>query len=114
MSAESSCALYQGTTLQLAEKVVFSIQNPKNVPQGLKPGIDSIGIVPGMNPRPTARLSFSASCLVVPNEPKTGLGFSPRGAIAIEAIHRSAEAGIYQNGNLTACIYLASGKKVPR
>jgi len=24
--------------------------------------IDSIGIVPGINPRPTARLSFSAAC----------------------------------------------------
>jgi len=58
----SSC----GTAKQLAEKVAFPIQIPKNVPQGLKPGIDSIGIVPGMNPRPTARLSFSASCKAVP------------------------------------------------
>jgi hypothetical protein len=30
----------------------------KNIPQGLKPTIDTIGVIPGINPRPTARLSF--------------------------------------------------------
>jgi len=33
-------------TEQLAEKVQFSTQNPRNVPQGLKPRIDSMNIVP--------------------------------------------------------------------
>jgi hypothetical protein len=55
-----------GPAKQLAEKVRFSILNPKNIPQGLKPDFDSIGFVPGMNPRPTARMTFSASCEVVP------------------------------------------------
>jgi hypothetical protein len=48
------------------EKVEVSIQIPEIIPQGLKPGTDSIGVVPGMNPRPTARMGFSASCKVVP------------------------------------------------
>jgi len=60
-----------GTAEQLAEKVRFSIRNPKNIPQGLKPRIDSIGVMPGMNPRPTARMSFSVSCEAVPFQNST-------------------------------------------
>jgi hypothetical protein len=55
-----------GPAKQLAEKVRFSIRNPRSIPQGLKPRIYSIGVMPGMNPRPTARMSFSASCKAVP------------------------------------------------
>ena len=48
--------------LTACRKGAFSVQIQTNVPQGLKPSIDYIGFVPGMNPRPTARISFSATC----------------------------------------------------
>src|ERR1700679_1641472 len=41
---------------------MFRRRFPRSIPQGLKPTIDLIGFVPGMNPRPTARTSFSAAC----------------------------------------------------
>jgi hypothetical protein len=50
----------------LTKKHSSRSKGPKNIPQGQKPDIDSIGIVPGMNPRSTARMSFSASREVVP------------------------------------------------
>jgi hypothetical protein len=37
-----------GTTEQLAEKVQSSPQNPRSVPQGLKPRIDSMDMAPGI------------------------------------------------------------------
>jgi hypothetical protein len=39
---------------------------PEKRTSGAKALIDLIGFVPGMNPRPTARTSFSAACEVVP------------------------------------------------
>ena len=44
--AERDKEAHFGMTEQLAEKVQFSTQNPRNVPQGLKPRIDSMNIVP--------------------------------------------------------------------
>jgi len=40
-------------------------QFEESIPQGLKPGIDSAGFMPGMNPRHTARMSFLAACQTV-------------------------------------------------
>jgi hypothetical protein len=66
--------LYQGTTSQLAKKAAVSIQIPKNTPQGLKPRIDSIGIAPGMNPRPTARIEFFSKLFSRAEKARDALG----------------------------------------
>jgi hypothetical protein len=39
---------------------------PEKHTSGAKARMDFIGLMPGINPRPTARLSFSAACEVVP------------------------------------------------
>ncbi len=46
----------------LREMTCFPMTLPKEFPQGLKPPLDSVGFVPGINPRPTARMGFSAGC----------------------------------------------------
>jgi hypothetical protein len=69
-------------TSTLAEKVRPRSKFRKNIPQGLKPRIDSLDIVPGMNPRPTARMSFSAISSVLPKRRPMQTGLSRRGTIA--------------------------------
>src|ERR1035438_2079863 len=59
------CDAY-GTTKQLAEKHLLSSKKPEKHTSGAKAPINSIGFIPGINPRPTARTSFSANCKVVP------------------------------------------------
>jgi hypothetical protein len=39
---------------RLREKPCFQMNRTKSIPQGLKPNADSIGFMPGINPRPTA------------------------------------------------------------
>jgi 5-hydroxyisourate hydrolase-like protein (transthyretin family) len=59
-------ALYQGTTSQAAEKHLLSSKKSEKHTSEAKAPIDSIGFIPGINPRPTARMSFSAACSVMP------------------------------------------------
>ena len=47
---------------QAAEKGGILSRWARCIPQGLKPGFDSAGFMPGMNPRPTARIRFSSAC----------------------------------------------------
>ena len=47
---------------QAAEKGLISGERPEKHTSGAKAHIDSIGFIPGINPRPTARMSFSAAC----------------------------------------------------
>jgi tRNA/rRNA methyltransferase len=47
---------------EVAEKGWLSGEMPEKHTSGAKAPIDSIGFVPGIDPRPTARLSFSAAC----------------------------------------------------
>src|ERR1035441_10145934 len=47
---------------QAAEKGLISGERPEKHTSGAKAHIDSIGLIPGINPRPTARMSFSAAC----------------------------------------------------
>jgi hypothetical protein len=47
---------------QAAEKGCFSGETPEKHASGAKARVDSIGLMPGINPRPTARLGFSAAC----------------------------------------------------
>ena len=49
--------------LQAAEKGQFSGEQPEKRTSGAKAHVDSIGFLPGINPRPTTRMSFSAACL---------------------------------------------------
>jgi len=39
---------------------------PEEHTSGAKAHVDLMSLIPGMNPRPTARMSFSAACKVVP------------------------------------------------
>jgi hypothetical protein len=45
-----------------AEKGRLAGQFPERHTAGAKAQVHSIGLLPGINPRPTARLSFSAAC----------------------------------------------------
>jgi Flp pilus assembly protein TadG len=47
---------------QVAEKGLRSSENPEEHTPGAEAHADFIGLLPGINPRPTARLSFSAAC----------------------------------------------------
>jgi hypothetical protein len=47
---------------QAAEKGGILSRWAKCIPQGLKPSVDSAGFMPGINPRPTARIRFSSAC----------------------------------------------------
>jgi hypothetical protein len=47
---------------QAAEKVPFSSINQEKHTSVAKATADFIGFVPGINPRPTTRTSFSAAC----------------------------------------------------
>jgi hypothetical protein len=47
---------------QAAEKGLSAGEFPEEQAAGAKAHVDSIGLLPGINPRPTARLSFSAAC----------------------------------------------------
>jgi len=47
---------------QAAEKHQLWSKEPEKHTSGAKAPIDSIGFIPGINPRPTARMSFSAAC----------------------------------------------------
>jgi hypothetical protein len=55
-----------GTTEQLAEKVQYSGKIDEEHTSEAKARVDSVDVIAGMNPWPTARMSFSASCEVVP------------------------------------------------
>jgi hypothetical protein len=85
MSQRCAAALYHGMTSVMPRMSIKSAQgfSPSRFCRGLEisPGpepraekhtsgakarIDSIGFMPGMNPRPTARRSFSAACEGVP------------------------------------------------
>jgi hypothetical protein len=55
-----------GTTKEVAEKGLLPSKMPEKHTSGAKAHVDSIGFIPGINPRPTARMSFSAACKVVP------------------------------------------------
>jgi hypothetical protein len=46
---------------RLRKKACFQAKRPRSIPQGLKPDADSIGFMPGINPRPTARQEFFRS-----------------------------------------------------
>jgi len=50
----------------LRKKALSPGKSLESVPQGLKPALIRLVFIPGMNPRPTARMSFSPSCKVVP------------------------------------------------
>ena len=47
---------------QAAEEVLISPGKPEKHTSGAEAHVDVIGFVPGINPRPTARMSFSAAC----------------------------------------------------
>jgi hypothetical protein len=47
---------------EVDEKALDSDEELKSIPQGLKPALIRLAIMPGMNPRPTVRMSFSAAC----------------------------------------------------
>jgi hypothetical protein len=55
-----------GTTEEAAEKGLGWTENPEKHTPGAEAHADSIGLLPGINPPPTARLSFSAAWEVVP------------------------------------------------
>ncbi len=55
-----------GTSEQAAKKVLITDEKPEKHTSGPKGPIDLLGFIPGINPRPTARTSFSASCEAVP------------------------------------------------
>jgi hypothetical protein len=61
LKLEFEPALYQGTTSEAAEKVCFSGKMPEKHASGAKARVDSIGLMPGINPRPTARQEFFRS-----------------------------------------------------
>jgi hypothetical protein len=56
-----SILLLFGTTEQAAEKGCFSGKMPEKHASGAKARVDSIGLMPGINPRPTARQEFFRS-----------------------------------------------------
>jgi len=62
----SSLLAVCGTTEQLAEKGTLSQRIRKRHTSAAKAGVHFARFVPGINPRPTARKTFSASCEVVP------------------------------------------------
>ena len=47
---------------QAAEKVLISPGKPEKHTSGAEAHVDFMGFMPGINPRPTARMSFSAAC----------------------------------------------------
>jgi len=47
---------------QAAEKPLIWVKCDEKHPSGAKARIDSVDLMPGMNPWPTARTSFSAAC----------------------------------------------------
>jgi hypothetical protein len=55
-----------GTTKQAAEKGLVLIENREKHASGAKALLILLAFVPGINPRPTGRMSFSAACKVVP------------------------------------------------
>jgi hypothetical protein len=59
------CGAY-GTTEQAAEKVPFPSNKQEKHTSVAKATAYFIGFIPGINPRPTTRMSFSASCEVMP------------------------------------------------
>ncbi len=59
--ARISSGLVSGANQPEEKDLNLGVQ-PKSMPQGLKPGVDLAASMPGMNPRPTTRLSFSAAC----------------------------------------------------
>jgi hypothetical protein len=55
-----------GTAEQAAEKGLVLGETRQKHTSGAEALVDLIGFMPGINPRPTARTSFSASCEAVP------------------------------------------------
>ena len=55
-----------GTTEQVAEKGLITDEESEKCTSGAKAHVDLIGVLPGINLRPTARMSFSAAYEVVP------------------------------------------------
>src|ERR1035438_5669368 len=66
---------------QLAEKHLLSSKKSEKHTSGAKAPIDSIGFMPGINPRPTARMCFSASCSVSLLAGANGIGQAASGAV---------------------------------
>ncbi len=62
VAAISPAAITEAAAEDAAEKGPVSGGMPEEHTSGAKALIDSTGIVPGMNPRPTARTKFSAAC----------------------------------------------------
>jgi hypothetical protein len=52
--------------LEAAEKGLFWVKSGKKHTSGAKARADSVALVPGINPWPTARTSFSAACKADP------------------------------------------------
>jgi hypothetical protein len=48
---------------RLLKKASFRTKFPKSIPQGLKPPFDIASLIPGINPRPTARTTFFSKLL---------------------------------------------------
>jgi hypothetical protein len=73
---------------EVAEKGLRSSENPQKHASGAEAQADSIGFSPGINPRPTARLSFSAACKAPGVSARFVRGFKPpppSGSSATEA-----------------------------
>jgi hypothetical protein len=66
---------------EAAEKGRSSSKKAEKHTSGAKARVDSIGLMPGINPRPTARMSFSASCKVAPRHFEFQIEISTKQAI---------------------------------
>jgi hypothetical protein len=66
----------QGTTSEAAEKGLPPREKPEKRTSVAKATAEFIALTPGINPRPTTPLSFSATCSVVPQMTHPDSGFS--------------------------------------
>ena len=57
---------FYGTSKEAAEEGLILGESDKKHTSVAKATAFSIGFIPGINPRPTARVRFSASCKAVP------------------------------------------------
>ena len=61
---------YPSVAKQAAEKLMFSREMVEKHTAGAKAHVDSTAFVPGINPRPTVRLRFSAACKAITFGPR--------------------------------------------
>ena len=73
--ARSSFASFSARLNSLLKKSLDPNRNPEKLVSGAKARVDFSRVMPGMNPRPTARTTFSASCEAVPWHKASGLNF---------------------------------------